>query len=124
MRNLRDWKIRGQRTRVNKHIARLPETSTIVIHQKLEPNPIDAYNRLKEVINNIHRVNESEITEREDLTKREKSRQIREYRRSPAIDYKNTTIMIKQNNTEITEEQFVTMVQTILDEKYEVENVA
>ena len=88
-----------------------------------EPNPIDAYNRLKEEINEIHRIDEDEINDREDLTRREKNRLIREYRRHPAIDYKNNLITIRQNN-EMTEERFVTMVQDILNEKYEVDNLA
>lgn len=88
----------------------------------MEPNPIDAYNRLKEEINEIHRIDEDEINDREDLTRREKNRLIREYRRSPSIDYKNNLITIRQNS-DMTEERFITMVQDILNEKYEVDNL-
>ena len=114
--------MRGQRSRVSRFIDGLPDKTAIIIHQRLEPNPIDAYNRLKEEINEIHRIDEDEINDREDLTRREKGRLIREYRRSPSIDYKNNLITIRQNNG-MTEERFITMVQDILNEKYEVDNL-
>lgn len=64
--------MRGQRSRVSRFIDGLPDKTAIIIHQRLEPNPIDAYNRLKEEINEIHRIDEDEINDREDLTRREK----------------------------------------------------
>ena len=53
--------MRGQRSRVSRFIDGLPDKTAIIIHQRLEPNPIDAYNRLKEEINEIHKIGRAHV---------------------------------------------------------------
>jgi len=112
--------IRGQKKTVHQKIKSIPKGTTItILHKELEPNPIDAFNRLKDEIKNFNYQIIKNIMKMK--ASKQRTQQKREYRSMPAVAVKNTTIRLRKNNNHFNEEALVTMLTEILDEKYEIE---
>jgi effector-binding domain-containing protein len=112
--------IRGQKKTVHQKIKSIPKGTTItILHKELEPNPIDAFNRLKDEIKNFNYQVIKNIMKMK--ASKQRTQQKREYRSMPTVAVKNTTIRLRKNNNHFNEEALVTMLTEILDEKYEIE---
>jgi uncharacterized coiled-coil protein SlyX len=109
--------IRGQAKRVTSQVRRLSNTCDTIMFCQYDPNPIDMFNRFREVVRKDNATLRSVIT-RMRISREEKAARRQQLREKPPVKIDGTSITL--NLDLINQDDFVNKINQCIDDKYNV----